>query len=573
MRKLFWWIGIIIGIVLIFIIIIYFVFSALLNNEPYIANDSYIEYNLWGSLPEYNASDALEEYFSGSVLDMIKIRRTLKMAAVDDRIQGIILNIGFLQGGFAKIEEIREMLNEFKTSGKKVFAHLDIATTRDYLLASCCDSVYLQPGGTIILTGLSAEVTFYKGLLNKVGIDADFEHVGKYKSYPEAYTRQEMSEPQREVINDILDNRYKYIISTIAANRNISEDRVDYLINNITGFTGDEARKMGLVDGLRFKNGLSGILTKDAGELSKVSALDYSNIHPKDLGLEKGPRFAVIFCSGTITGGEDGNDPIFGSTLGADRVIRNIESATRNKSIKAIILRIDSPGGSGIDSEKIWKAVIEAAKEKPVIASISDLGASGGYYIAVGADTIIAESTSLIGSIGVFIGKFSLDNLYHKLGINVEAIQRGKNARIFSLVKTFSPDERAVVRKLITDSYDDFVNRVAENRKKSTEEIDRIAQGRVWTGEEGAELGLVDTLGGLNVAINLAKKKADIASDVDVHMILYPKRKSFLNSIFRYITLLQKSPFPLEEISRLEQRIASIQSRVLAIMPFKINFN
>jgi protease-4 len=571
MRKLLWWIGIIIGIVLIFVTIIYFAFSAFLDNEPYIADESYIEYDIWGSVPEYSASDALEEYFSGSVLDMVKIRRTLKIAAVDDRIQGIILNISFFQGGYAKIEEIREMINEFKSSGKKVFAYLDIATTRDYLLASSCDSVYLQPGGTIILTGLSAEVTFYKDLLNKVGIEADFEHIGKYKSYPEAYTRQNMSDPQREVINDILDNRYEYLISTIAVNRNITEDRVDYLINNITGFTGDEARQMGLIDGLRFKNELPGILTNNTRVLSKVSALNYSKINPRDLGLEKGPRFAVIFCSGTITGGEDGDDPIFGGTMGADRVIRNIESAAKNKSIKAIILRIDSPGGSGIDSEKIWKAVIEAAKEKPVIASISDLGASGGYYIAIGADTVIAESTSLIGSIGVFIGKFSLENLYHKLGINVESIQRGKNARLFSLVKTFSPDERAIVKKLIADSYDDFINRVAENRKKSAEEINRIAQGRVWTGQEGAALGLVDTLGGLDMAIKIAKEKADIATDVDIHLILYPKRKSFLNSIFRYIAILHKSP--LEDVRRLERCIENIQSRVLAIMPFRINFN
>ncbi len=452
-----------------------------------------------------------------------------------------------------------------------MFAYLEIATTRDYYLASACDSVYMQPGGTLLLTGLAAEVTFYKGLLKKIGVEADFEHVGKYKSYPETYTRQKMSVPQREVINDILNNRYRSIVLTIFRNRGIPEERVEYLINDITGFTAKEALKNDLIDGLRYQNELPEILNPSEQKMSEISVLSYADLNPRDLGLETGSKLAVVYCTGTITGGEDGSDPIFGNTVGANRIIRNLESAARNKAIKAIILRIDSPGGSGIASERIWNSVKVAAKEKPVIASISDLGASGGYYIAIGADTIVAQPASLIGSIGVFIGKFSMDSLYQKLNINVEAVQKGKNARMFSILKTFSASERKVIRKIIEDSYSDFVTRVAESRNQTYDETDKIAQGRVWGGEKGYELGLIDILGGFREAINIAKEKAKIDPEQDVQLLLYPKRKSFFGSFFRYLSVLTKPS--LLNIKNIENYLGEFQSRPLMLMPFQINFN
>ncbi len=571
MRKFLFWFGIAVAVFIIFIAGIYLVLSALLRDEPYIPRNSYLVCNIWGTLPEYTAIDALEEYLSGSVLDMAKLRKSLKMAEVDERINGVVMRIGLMQTGFAKIQELHQLISEFKKSGKKIIAHLDVATTRDYLLASACDSIFMQPGGAILLTGVAAEVTFYKGLLNKVGIEADFEHVGKYKSYPEPYTRQEMSETQREVINGILENRFSHILKTISANRNIPENKLEQMINNISGFTGDDALSSGLIDGLRYPDEYSTIFSQDDRKISEVSALNYAEIDPQDVGIETGPKLAVIYCAGTITGGEDGSDPIFGGTAGASRVIRNIESASRNKSIKAIILRIDSPGGSGIASEKIWNSVKNAAAEKPVIASISDLGASGGYYIAIGADTIIAQSTSLIGSIGVFIGKFSIESLYEKLGINVESIQRGKNARMFSLVKTFSASERKVVRKLIEDAYEDFITRVAESRGKTVEAIDEVAQGRVWSGEQGYELGLIDTLGGFQEAINIAKEQAQIDPDEDVQLVLYPKRRSIFGSFFRYLSVLQNLPYSYVE--KFENHIRTFQLHYLMLMPYKINFN
>jgi len=571
MRKFLLWFGVAVAVFIIFVAGIYFVLSALLRDEPYIPRNSYLVCNIWGTLPEYTAIDALEEYLSGTMLDMVKLRKSLKMAAVDERISGVVMRIGLLQTGFAKIQELHQLISEFKKSGKKIIAHLDVATTRDYLLASACDSVYMQPGGAILLTGVAAEVTFYKGLLNKVGIEADFEHVGKYKSYPEPYTRQEMSDTQREVINGILENRFDHLLKTISVNRNIPEAQLEQIIDTISGFTGDDALNNGLIDGLRYPDEYSSIFSQDDRKISEVSALNYARIDPQDLGVETGPKLAVIYCAGTITGGEDGSDPIFGGTIGANRVIRNIESATRSKSIKAIILRIDSPGGSGIASEKIWYSIKNAAEEKPVIASISDLGASGGYYIAIGADTIIAQSTSLIGSIGVFIGKFSIASLYEKLGINVESIQRGKNARMFSLVKTFSASERKVVRKLIEDAYEDFITRVAESRGKTVEAIDEIAQGRVWSGKQGYELGLIDTLGGFEEAINIAKEQANIDPDEDVQLIIYPRRRSFFGSFFRYLSVLEYSPYSY--LDKIENHIRTFQLQYLMLMPYKINFN
>jgi protease-4 len=571
MRKFLLWFGIGIGIIIIFLAAFYLILSSLLDTEPYVAKNSYLTCGLWGTIPEYTVSDALEEYLSGAVVDMAKLRRSFRMAAVDDRIKGMVLRIGFMQVGYAKLQELQQMIAEYRSSGKKIYAFLDMATTGSYFLASACDSVYLQPGGTILLTGVAAEITFYKDLLNKIGVEADFEHVGKYKSYPEPYTRQSMSGPLREVINDLLENRYRIIIAQIAENRGLPVDQVERMINEITGFTGKEALEYGLIDGLRYESELAALFKTGDREPSEISVLSYADLNPRDLGLETGARMALIYCSGSITGGEDGSDPVFGSTVGASRIVRNLESAARNSSIKAIILRIDSPGGSGIASEKIWHSVKQAARKKPVIASISDVGASGGYYIAIGADTIIAQPASLIGSIGVFIGKFSFQHLYEILGINVESVKRGENARMFTLSKTFSSSERAVVKKLIEDSYQDFVSRVAESRRQTYEQIDDISQGRVWTGDRGLALGLIDTLGGLQEAIDIARKMTGLDEQEDVNLVIYPRRKSLFGSFFRYLSVLQKDP--LSRIGLIETYFRKLQLQPLTMMPYQISIN
>jgi protease-4 len=269
-----------------------------------------------------------------------------------------------------------------------------------------------------------------------------------------------------------------------------------------------------------------------------------------------------------MTGGEDGNDPYFGRTMGANRVIRNLKQAAENNSIKAIILRIDSPGGSSLAADQIWHAVAEAQKKKPVIASISDVGASGGYYIALGADTILAQNLSLIGSIGVYAGKFSLKNLYKKIDMNIVTMKRGKNAGIFSLNSKFTDTERIVIQRMIKDFYFKFVTKVAENRDTTYETIDRVARGRVWSGQNGLNIDLIDMIGGLDDAIEVAKDLADIEDETTIQLIYYPKRQSYFNQLFSRISFISKTV--INPIEQLEKHLLELQMKPLMLMPFSL---
>ena len=572
MRKFLMWFFIILAVFIFIIAMVVIFVSSLFDTEPVIPAHGYLAMQLSGDLPEYRPPDAIEEYFQGSYLDLKKIRQGFKYAAVDKRVAGVLLEIEYAQVGMAKLHELRQLITEFRKSGKKVFALLNVALPRDYYLATACDSIFMQPEGALLLTGYRAEVSFYKDLLAKLGVEADYEEIGKYKNAPDMYTRNNMSDTEREVLNSILDNRFADLVSTIASSRNLAENDIKNMIDNITAFTPALALNYKLIDGIKYSDQVKEIFkTSGSGSLSRISAMDYANINPTSLGFGSGARMALIYCQGTIMDGEDGDDPIFGSTMGASRVIRNLRQAVESKSVKAIILRIDSPGGLATAADEIYHAVMEAKKEKPVIASISDVGASGGYYIAVAADTILVQSPTLIGSIGVFIGKFSLQKLYEKIGINITILQRGKNAGLFSLSNKFTDSERQAVRRIIESTYASFVSKVADSRGKTYAAVDSIAQGRVWTGEQGLALGLADTLGGLDEAIRIARKMAGIKEGTKVMISVYPKSRSLLNQIFKTLTLASQAM--KNPIDQLEMYCQKLQGQPLYLLPYVISIN
>jgi len=572
MKRLLKWISIILGIFLVFVFIAYFIISSILDTEPIVYDDSYLYISLAGQIPEYIPYDGFEDFFETANLDMHSIRKSLKMAAVDDRIKAVILRISPLLIGYAKVQEIQQSIESFRQSGKKVFAYFDLATTKDYYLATACDSIFLTPEGMFLLTGVRAELTFYRDLLKEhIGIEADFEHIGKYKNAPDAYMRQSMSKEQKEIVNNIVDYRFNEIVTTISEQRGLTSQKVRQIINNISGLTPEETLDLNLIDGLKYFEDVVELVSTN-GRVHKVTASEYSRLSPSSLDLEQGPKIALIYSSGTITGGNDSDDPIIGQTMGSSRLVRNLRSAADLKSIKAIVLRINSPGGSGIASDNILNAINYAREKKPVIASISDLGASGGYYIAIGADTIVSQSGSLIGSIGVFAGKFSLKNLYKNWGINTEIIQRGKNASIFSLSQKFSKSERKVIQKIIGDFYTNFVQKVSDNRNKTFDEIHDIAQGRVWNGNDGYQIGLIDTLGGLNTAIEIAKEMVGIDKDFDPKIVVYPRKKSVLSKLIKNLTLIKNSKDYLL-IDKAKKFIKEFELKPMALMPFELRID
>jgi len=555
----------------IFLFGMLFLISLMIDSKPTISANSYIYLPLSGIVSDYTPPDPLENYFGYQNIDQKKIRDIFEKAAVDDRINGIILKIGFLQIGYGKLQELHEIISRYRSSGKKIYAYLETGLTKEYYLALACDTICMPPNGNLFLSGLNSELVFYKDFFKKIGVEAEFVHVGKYKSAPEMFTNNEISDPHREELHNLIEQYYLNILRTISSNRHLDIAYIDSLINNVTAFSGNQAKDFGLIDETCYIDDLTINLKVTNRPPTKVIASTYANIPASSLKIRNRSNIAIIHINGTIASGADSNDPILGNISGANSVVRNLERASSSRIIKAIILRIDSPGGSATASDLIFNAVKKAAEKKPVIASVADYGASGGYMIALGADSIVAQENSLLGSIGIFAGKFNIQNLYKKLGINTNRISKGENAGLFSIYQPWSESERTIIEKLITEYYRYFIETVARERGLTIESVKKIAEGRVWTGEEAAQHGMIDQIGTLYDALRIAKEKAGIDEEHSVRLMYYPKERSLFDEIFNYIkiTTTVGSAFFTDEL----QNVKNIQNKPLALLPFKISWN
>jgi protease-4 len=569
MKRFFIWLGIILATVFIFLLGIFLLFSAMLDSEPVVPSQAYLAIPLSGGMSDYQPPDPLEDYVDGRSADLKRVREALRMAALDDRIYGVVLELGGLQTGLGKLQELSRLIHDFRDSGKQVFAHMDFGMMADYYLATACDSVFMSPEANLFLTGMSAEVMFYKGLLQMAGVEADFVQIGKYKNAPDVYTRQQMTAEQREVINEILDHRMANWRATVAEARSLSVNELDRLIDQVSVFSADEAKQYGLIDAIRYSADVPQHLAASGKRLKRIAVNAYSNISPSSVGLGKGKRIAVIECAGTIMPGDDSADPVMGNSAGSDRIVADLKRAAESRSIEAIILRIDSPGGSALASDLIWKAARDAAEKKPLVASISDVGASGGYYIALAADTILVEKGSIIGSIGIFAGKFSLSGTYEMLNINNERIYRGKNAGLFSLNNKFTDSERAVISRTIEQFYRGFIAKVAEGRRMEPGQAESVGGGRVWDGEDAVRLNLADMTGGLDDAVEVARKMVGIDPAEPVQLRYYPGSRSFLSQLLRravFTAGVIENP-----LQTMRNYVGRLNAKPLALMPFQID--
>ncbi len=553
------------------------IFSAMFESSPDIPSKAFLEIRLSGDLPEYVAPDQIEEALGRVTLDLRKVRENLEKAAVDERIKYVVLRPEMATVGFAKLQELTALLQNFREkSGKKVYAYLgaDFSFTRDYYLACATDSIIMPPDASLFLTGVRSEVTFYKDFFEKIGVQAQFLHVGQYKNAPDAYTRNTMSPYHREVLKNVVDQYFNDIVHTIATTRGLSEEKVKTLINQHSGFTAQEAVDLGLVDGLGFYAELVKNLKKRVKGLRKLTAGTYALEPISSLKIRNKRRIAVINCVGTIYGGSESEDPLLGKLLGAKTIIDNIQRAAKSRSIKAIVLRIDSPGGASLPSAEIWQAIMEAKKKKPVIASVSDLGASGGFFIAMAADTIVAQPNSLVGSIGIFAGKFVFKDTYKKLGFNTQYVQQGRHADLFSFLSPWDREEKAIIQRIIERFYQAFVQKVANARRMEFDQAEKLARGRVWTGAQAFKNGLVDTLGTFYTALQLAKQKANIPPEESVRLVYYPRKKSLLNDLLTDFGVLIQSRQSLlhRQFNQLKSFLTSWQNKPLALMPFRIEF-
>ena len=497
---------------------------------PAIKAGSYLLLDVGGSYSEGPPQDLIGSLLHHRERTLIDLLTMIREAQVDQRIKGVILRVTSLEIGWGKIQDIRDALLEFKKSSKPLMALLQLeasGSNKEYYLASTADRVYLSPSVTAPLNGLAASFIFLGGVWEKLDIQMDVEKIREYKTFGDMLANKEMTAAHREMANSMLDSFNAQFISGIVQNRGLDADAVRALIDRCP-VSPTEYEAARLSDGTRYLQDLHDEIGGDQTPL--VEMKDYEQVDEESLGLGIGPKIGVVYAVGGIVTGESGTS-IQGEMMGSDTVSRAIKDAADDAAVRAIIFRIDSPGGSALASDLVWRATQQARQKKPVIVSMSDVAASGGYYVAAGGSRIVAQPGTLTGSIGVVFARANIKGLLTRLGINTETISRAPFATLEDVTTPLSPEGRA---KLVTEMdhiYDIFVDRVAAGRNLTWARVNDIGRGRVWTGAQAKENGLVDELGGFMAATQAAKTAAGIDAKQEVELVYYPRRKSLLERI------------------------------------------
>jgi protease-4 len=527
--------GLLTGAVVTVLIIVIGVFAiASLRTKPSaIADGSTLILHLSGDAPETPPVDVSIPFLQPRApVTVENIWSMLRHAAADPRIKAVVFEPSGATVGWAKMQEIRADLEQFRKSGKPLIAYLRTASTRDYYMASACSKIYMAPVDQLDLKGVGLELMYFKNTLDKLGVHVDVEHVGKYKDYGDQFERTSMSPETNEVMSSLVDEYYADLVNTMAKGRGRTPAAIRAVIDD-GPFLAKQAKATGLVDGLRYEDEVFGELktTLHQTELKKTSEHEYAEAPDNSAGTD---RIAFVVGEGSITRGDSE-----ASTLSTDNGLESeafdkmLNRVANDKNIKGVIVRIDSPGGEVPASDDMWRAMNELHKKKPVVISMSDDAASGGYYMAMSGDTLVAYPGTITGSIGVVFGKANLHGLYDKLGITKDSVSRGRFARIESDYQSLTDVERAKLREDIDSDYEDFVGKVAVARKKPVSVIEPLAQGRVWLGDQAKANGLVDELGGLDRAIELIKAKSRIPAGNKVSLVLYPAKRSVFDLLFR----------------------------------------
>ena len=577
--------GIILSSIVLFFIGIMVIFGIVSSSdtETVVKKNSVMMLDLNGILVE-RTQESLENVLSmltgdnSNVYGLDDILASIKKAKENENIKGIYIQASALGSPYASLQAIRNALTDFKESGKFIVAYSDGYTQGLYYLSSVADKVILNPKGMIEWRGIASAPIFYKDLLQKVGIEMQIFKVGTYKSAVEPFIATEMSPANREQVTEFIGSIWGQVVSGVSDSRNISPDSLNaYADRMLMFYPAEESVKCGLADTLIYKNNVRDYL-KQLANVDKDDRLpilgldDMINVKknvPKD---KSGDIVAVYYASGEITdqsGSAASEDGIVGN-----KVIRDLRKLKDDKDVKAVVLRVNSPGGSAFASEQIWHAVKELKAEKPVIVSMGDYAASGGYYISCVADTIVAEPTTLTGSIGIFGMVPNVKELADKVGITYDVVKTNKFADFGNLMRPFNNDEKALMQMMITEGYDTFLTRCAEGRHMTKEAIGKIAEGRVWTGETAKKLGLVDELGGIDKALDIAVKKANLNGYT---VVSYPEKKDFLS------TLLDTKPTNYVESQLMKSKLGdyyndfsllknlSERSMIQARVPFELN--
>lgn len=486
------------------------------------AESRWLALELGGGLPDGPKPDSLLLDPENIPLTLHDYAATIHAAADDDSVDGLLITLDNPSMGLAKAQELRGALQEFRDAGKPCHVWSKTYENATWYLASVCDEVHLHPEGVPMAIGLSVNTTYFAGLFEEIGVQPDFERVGAYKSAIEAYESTGPSEATVEMYDALLDSLYGTFVADIASGRGMTQDQIRDLVDD-PPVTAQTAVDRGMIDQLTYADEFEGEIEPEPfGEY----AADVRS------SWDRKQKVAVVHLQGTIMDGISTSGGFGGDVIGDASVVPMLEDLQEDEDIVAVVLRVDSPGGSALASDVMWRAIRELNEEKPVVASMSSYAASGGYYIAMAADHIVAQPSTLTGSIGVFGGKFAIGGVYEELGITTWSAQRGELAGLYNLERPFNEPERAKIQERMMGFYTGFVGKAADSRGVAYEELDAVAGGRVWTGAQGLEVGLVDELGGIEVAIERALELAEVEDPDAVGRVILPYRKTLFEVIF-----------------------------------------
>ncbi|MBL9037390.1 MAG: signal peptide peptidase SppA [Archangium sp.] len=512
--------------------------ATVVGNTVTVDDRAVLRITLGGDIPEFVHAEGFDDLFGTKPVTVRQHVLNLKKAAVDTRVKGVVLRLEPLAIGWAKIEELRDALTDFKKSGKFVIAYSEFMTEKEYALALAADTIAMPPDSRFEFNGLAMDLAHYPGLLEKLGIEVQYFRYGKYKSASgQQFGMKAFTEPVKEMLNDELNGVFNSFLDAVSTARGLEKPELLKLIDE-AGEKADWALEKKLIDTVAYWDDIEATVRTKAGidadaKIKWLSAAKYRDVDPVSAGLPKGKHtFALVYSVGLIVSGKgDGASPFGGDTQGSTPLIAALRDAVDDDSVKAIILRVDSPGGAGLGCDYVRREVEKARAKKPVIVSMSDVAASGGYWVSMDASGIVAQPSTYTGSIGIFSVVPSLGGLYEKMGLNNETFKVGAHADAVIGARVMTPDEAKHFDSDLYASYKRFVDLAAKGRGKTFDELEAVAQGRTWLGTQALANGLVDRLGGFDAAIALGKEKANIAADDTVQLRLFDKKKTFVQQL------------------------------------------
>ena len=561
-------------------LIVFFLFFGLLiwfltrNVGPEIQPESVLVLDFSGRYVEATEPSLIGRLLGDRRQSFVSVWGQMRKVERDDRITGVVVRIRRMDLAWGMAQELRDSLLELRKSGRRTIAYLEtgaLGANREYYIATGADEIVVSPGTTSPLIGLGMEFLFLGGLWEKIGAGIETVGSGEYKSAAETIAGTKMSPAHREMATSLLDSAYDQFVDGIAEGRKLSPERVRELVERAP-ITPEELEEVGLVDAV----GHLDEAVERAGGGEVVEAEDYALVGLEEVAFRPVGTIALVYGSGTVMMGEGSSSPTGSVVLTSDTVSRALEEAAEDPEVDAIVFRVDSPGGSPLASDIVWRAAEKVRESgKPLIASVSNYAASGGYYVLCGADAVVASPGSLVGSIGVFVMRPVIGGLLEKLGIGFESMTRGRNAELMMMTRPLTEAGRERLMQEIQATYDLFVKRVSDGRELTPADVHQIGRGRVWTGAQGLENGLVDELGGLRVAIDRAKVAAGLAADADVKLVPYPMPKTLVQQFSSALqgSIARATPrlaLP-EQLRRLEAFVTTLpQGTPLLVPPFMV---